>query len=204
MRSLLVLSACLVSVSAWAQGDPAAGKALYTVCSACHGQQGEGLQALNAPKLSGQAAWYLKREVQNFKTGVRGANPGDKFGMQMVPMMATLTSEAAIDNVIAYIGTLPDTPAPITVQGDAEHGKALYATCAACHGAMGEGNEALNAPRQAGMSDWYMVTQLKNFRQGIRGKAPQDTYGAQMAPMAAMLADDQAINDVVAYINTLR
>jgi cytochrome c oxidase subunit II len=203
MRFLLLLSASLVSVGASA-ADPAAGKALFTVCSACHGQQAEGLQALNAPKLAGQADWYLKREIENFKSGVRGADPGDKAGMQMVPMVATLANEDAIDNVVAYIETLPDTPAPITVQGDAEHGKTLYQTCAACHGMHGEGNEALNAPRQAGMSDWYMVTQLKNFRQGIRGKAPQDTYGAQMAPMAAMLADDQAINDVVAYINTLR
>lgn len=204
MRLLLLLSACLVGFSAWADGDPAAGKTLYTVCSACHGQQAEGMQALSAPKLAGQATWYLKRQIQNFKTGIRGANPADKAGATMVPMMATLTSDAAIDNVLAYIATLPDTPAPVTVQGNAEHGKMLYATCAACHGQNGEGNESLNAPRQAGMSDWYMVTQIKNFKAGIRGAAPQDTYGAQMAPMAATLPDDQAINDVVAYIDTLR
>jgi cytochrome c oxidase subunit 2 len=204
MTRWFLLLGALISVSAWAAGDPAAGKALYTVCSACHGQQAEGMQALNAPKLAGQAEWYLKRQIQNFKAGLRGSDPADKNGAQMVPMMAMLTSEAAIDNVVAYIATLPDTPAPVTVQGDAAHGKALYATCAACHGAKGEGNEALKAPRQAGMTDWYMVTQLKNFKQGIRGKSSQDTFGMQMAPMAAMLADDQAINDVVAYINTLR
>ena len=54
------------------------------------------------------------------------------------------------------------------------------------------------------MSDWYLVTQLKNFKQGIRGAHPNDLYGPQMASMAAMLGDDQAINDLVAYINTLR
>ncbi len=53
------------------------------------------------------------------------------------------------------------------------------------------------------MSDWYLVTQLKNFKQGIRGAHPGDMYGPQMMSMAAILRDDQAINDLVAYINTL-
>jgi hypothetical protein len=53
------------------------------------------------------------------------------------------------------------------------------------------------------MSDWYMVTQLKNFRDRIRGAHPQDPYGSQMALMAATLGDDQMISDLVAYINAL-
>jgi cytochrome c553 len=61
----------------------------------------------------------------------------------------------------------------------------------------------MNAPRLAGMSDWYMVTQLKNYQQGIRGAHPEDMYGNQMALMAAILADDQAINDLVSYANSL-
>ena len=81
-------------------------------------------------------------------------------------------------------------------------GQRLYATCAACHGSDGRGIQAMNAPRLAGMSDWYLVTQLKNFKQGIRGAHPKDMYGPQMASMAAILTDDQAINDLVAYINT--
>ena len=60
----------------------------------------------------------------------------------------------------------------------------------------------MNAPRLAGMSDWYLVTQLENFKQGIRGAHPKDMYGPQMASMAAILSADQAINDVVGYINT--
>ena len=76
--------------------------------------------------------------------------------------------------------------------------------CAACHGVDGKGNEALGGPRLAGQDDWYLVRQLKNYRQGLRGYDPKDTYGAQMKPMAATLTSDQAVNDVVAYINSLR
>jgi cytochrome c oxidase subunit 2 len=200
MRSVVLVSMLIASFTAAAQGNPEAGKATYVVCSACHGQQGEGLQALSGPKLTGLPDWYLTRQIQHFKNGVRG---GSAPGSLMVPMVASL-DDAAIANVVAYVATLPDTPAPVTVEGNAERGKQLYATCAACHGANGEGNQALNAPRQSGISDWYLVRQLQDFKSGARGKHPQDSFGAQMVPMAAMLADDQAIRDVVAYINTLR
>ncbi|HWY94198.1 MAG TPA: c-type cytochrome, partial [Steroidobacteraceae bacterium] len=55
-----------------AAGDVAAGQASYAVCSACHGAQAEGNPQLNAPKLAGQAGWYLTRQLQDFKLGIRG------------------------------------------------------------------------------------------------------------------------------------
>ena len=190
-------------ILAKAPGDAAAGAPLYAVCTACHGAQGEGNPLLNSPKLAGQGAWYMKRQLEYFKRGVRGTHELDIFGKQMAPMAAVLADETAINNVVAYIETLPDVPAISTVMGDAEHGEDIYETCAYCHGADGSGIQSLNAPRQAGMSDWYLVTQLKNFKQGIRGQHPDDGYGPQMGLMANILLDDQAINDLVAYINTL-
>ncbi len=185
-------------------GDPEAGKPLYAVCGACHGSQGEGNQALNGPKLSGQGDWYLKRQLSYFKQGTRGAHDQDVYGKQMAPMAATLADDAAMNNVVAYIKTLPDKPAPSTLKNNAANGRNHYVTCVTCHGPDGRGTQATNAPRLTGMSDWYMVTQLKNFKQGIRGAHPKDLYGAQMASMSSFMADDQAINDIVAYINTLK
>ena len=174
------------------------------MCAACHGPQAEGNPALNAPKLSGQGGWYLKRQLQYFKSGARGAHEKDAFGKMMAPMAATLADDAAIDNVVAYIKTLPDRPAPPTVTKGAAAGSSLYETCGSCHGVDGRGMQATNAPRLKGMSDWYMVTQLKNFKQGIRGAHAKDMYGQQMVSMAAMLTEDRAIDDVVAYINTFK
>jgi cytochrome c oxidase subunit 2 len=184
-------------------GDPGAGQALYAVCAGCHGAQGEGNVALNAPKLSGQSEWYLKRQLVQFKQGARGAHEKDTYGKVMAPMAATLPDETAIENVVAYIGTLPDKPVASTVKGNVRNGQQRFTTCGACHGADGRGIAATNAPRLKGMSDWYMVTQLKHFRDRIRGAHPQDLYGSQMALMAAMLSDDQSISDLVAYINTV-
>ncbi len=185
-------------------GDAAAGKPLYAVCAACHGLQAEGNPALNAPKLSGQGDWYLRRQLKNFKDGARGTHDKDVYGKMMAPMAATLANDSAIDNVVAYIKTLPDNPAPATVNGNAKNGQDPYVTCAACHGADGRGIQATNAPRLKGMSDWYLVTQLKNFKQGIRGAHPKDMYGPQMALMAAILTDPKETDDLVAYIDTLR
>ncbi len=184
-------------------GNAAAGQALYGVCSACHGAQGQGNQTLNAPRLSGQAGWYLARQLDHFRQGVRGASDKDIYAKQMIPMAATLPDETAVDNVAAYISSLPDDHQKATLAGDADRGKTLYATCAGCHGAAGEGIWSTNAPRLAGMSDWYLARQLHNFQQGIRGGHPQDFYGAQMGLMARILKDDKAVDDVLAYIHTL-
>jgi len=89
--------------------------------------------------------------------------------------------------------------------GDVSKGKTHYrAICATCHGQNAEGQRALNAPKLAGQHDWYLIRQLQNFKSGVRGGHPQDIYGTQMRQMAQTLADDQAIQDVVAYIKTLR
>ena len=186
-----------------AAADPAQGQALYTVCSACHGAQGEGNQMLNAPRLAGQQPAYLERQLRNFKQGFRGAGPDDPFGMQMAPMANTLANDAAIANVVAYIGTLPDTRPQATISGDETRGADLFQTCASCHGAEGEGIWALNAPRLAGMNDWYLKRQLENYRQGIRGTHPKDLYGKQMNLLSVMLRDEQSMNDLIAHINGL-
>ena len=185
------------------EGDATLGAASYAVCAACHGQQGEGMQALNAPKISGQSAWYMKNQLEAYKSGARGAHEDDVYGKQMAPMSMTLATEQIMDNVIAHIRTFPDNPAPKTIEGNIENGKKLYTVCAYCHGAAGEGIQAMNAPRMAGMTDWYLERQLANFKTGVRGSHKSDYYGYQMGFMAQTLHDEQAVKDLVAYINTL-
>jgi cytochrome c oxidase subunit 2 len=184
-------------------GDATRGATTYGVCAACHGTQGEGNPALNAPKIAGQEDWYIRRQIANYNNGLRGATPEDAFGMQMAPMARVLATPGQVEDVIAYIETLPDQPAEQTVFGDAERGRGTYMTCAVCHGRDGLGNWNANAPRLAGMSDWYLARQLENFRAQIRGGHPDDIYGDQMFMLAGMLKNDNAINDVFAYISTL-
>lgn len=87
---------------------------------------------------------------------------------------------------------------------DLVNGKKLFATCAACHGVYGEGNQSYNAPTLAGQEPWYTITQLKNYQNGIRGVHSKDTYGAQMRPMAMITVTPKAMEDVAAYIHQLK
>ena len=108
LKTALAITALvtLYSAGTFAAGDPVKGKTLYATCGACHGANSEGLEALNAPKLAGQEAWYLVRQLQNFKGGIRGASPKDIYGMQMAPMAQTLPDEQAIQDVVSYIVSL--------------------------------------------------------------------------------------------------
>lgn len=194
---------CLLATSAGAAAaDAAAGKATYAACAGCHGTSGEGSQVVNAPRLAGLDATYVVRQTTYFQKGIRGAEDEQAPGAAMAAVAKALDA-TAIANVAAYIETLETIAPKPTVSGDIAKGKTLYAACAACHGADGAGNTALNSPRLAGGSDWYLVRQLRNYKSGKRGAHKDDAIGKQMAPMVAVLADDQAIADVVAYINTL-
>jgi cytochrome c oxidase subunit II len=183
--------------------DPEAGQEHYAGCVACHGNEGQGNPDLQAPKLAGLEAWYLERQLELFRDGARGTHEDDTYGQQMRPFATMLPDRAALTDVAAYIETLPDQPVETTLTGDADRGARLYRTCASCHGTEGQGIRATNAPRLAGMDDWYLARQLQHFREGIRGRHPQDPYGNQMIDMVQFLVDEQAVNDVVAHIMTL-
>lgn len=196
-----VLVAVLASL---AHGQDQRGKQLYTNCVACHGAEGQGNKLLNAPAISGLSEKYIGDQLKKFKLGHRGGDVRDATGMQMRPMTMLLTSEEDIAAVAKYTASLPKAqPAPTLTGGDPEKGKALYATCQACHGAKGEGNDLLNSPALTHQYDWYLVAQLHKFKEGIRGSNPEDVTGSQMRPMSMILADEQAMKDVVAYIQSL-
>jgi cytochrome c oxidase subunit 2 len=185
------------------EGDIVAGKDSYTTCTACHGENGEGIAALNSPKLSGQPEWYLRRQIKNYQQGLRGYHQDDTYGQQMASMAQLLADPTTLRNVTSYIASLKDVNATPSIQGDTKRGASYFVTCGACHGVNGEGNFALNAPRLAGQQDWYIKRQLQNFKAGIRGTHAEDSYGRQMILMAKMLSNEKAMDDLVAYINIL-
>ncbi len=90
-------------------------------------------------------------------------------------------------------------------------GAELYAACARCHGDQGEGIEATRAPRLAGREDWFIKKQIKQFRQGERGKddsketgyLPPEARTQLMHPVADKLSrsDTRAL---IKFLTTLR
>ncbi len=193
---MTLLAAVLISGSAVAENP-------FDYCLLCHGSNANGNYGIRAPKLSGMEPWYLTRQLENFAAGIRGTPAGDAAGHEMRTVGMRLAQEQALQAAVRFIGSLhAKKPAP-TVTGNLTAGRVIYQTCAACHGAKGEGNSTLQAPALAARSDWYLVTQLRNYKLGLRGADERDVFGAQMRAIGASLPDDKSIDDVVAFINTL-
>lgn len=185
--------------------DAAAPEAVgaVAVCAVCHGPEGGGQSRLAAPRIGGLPAWYVERQLENFRRGIRGGAEQDIYGTQMHAIALMLDGgDRVIPDVAEHISSLsPDWPEQ-TVPGDAERGEDLYTVCAACHGEQGRGSQQLNTPTLVGMSDWYLLRQLQYFKNGVRGAHPEDTFGAQMVPIMDMFEGRQDLVDLVAYINT--
>ena len=115
----------------------------------------------------------------------------------------TLPNDQAMEDVVAYIKTLPHSRPEPTLEGDSERGRQLYAICSACHGPSGEGVESLSSPALSGLEDWYIVAQLELFQRGSRGAHPRDTFGRQMTPIMGVLQDQQALVDLAVFIAEL-
>jgi cytochrome c553 len=131
-------------------------------CTTCHGTDGQGNVAIDAPRIAGMERWYLERQMDLFRDGLRGTHPEDLTGQEMQPMAAILDDEK-LERVLDWVGEWEYEPAePTLTGGNARNGRSLYQSCVACHGAEGEGREMMNAPALAGQSDWYLVQQLKN------------------------------------------
>ena len=89
-----------------AQADLRNGENQYNgSCGACHGGAAQGNVGLSAPRLAGLGSAYLKRQYQNFGSGVRGSHPDDRLGKQMQMMATMLGTEKDLDDVLAFIGS---------------------------------------------------------------------------------------------------
>ncbi|MBW1830446.1 MAG: cytochrome c [Deltaproteobacteria bacterium] len=177
---------------------------LYESCVPCHGQSAEGNPDVGAPAIGGLELWYVKAQLRKFKKSQRGWHIDDAAGMRMLPMAKALNTDEKVDIVAAYVASLPPThPEPTLEGGNPATGKIYFATCVQCHGADARGNIDEFGPPLAGASDWYLLTQLQNFKAGVRGTHADDVTGAKMRPFSMTLPTEQAMKDVIAYIGTL-
>ncbi len=201
-KTIIVLAAScallLGSVSAFAAGDAAAGKQKSATCAACHGADGNSTNA-QYPKLAGQHASYLYKELKNFKQGKR-------VNVIMQGMVKSL-SDKDMQDLAAYFSQQtikPGVADPKLVAqgeqlyrgGDAKRG---IPACSGCHGPAGRGNPLARFPRLAGQHAEYVASQLKMFRSRQRANDPN----GMMRGVAANMTD-QEIAAVASYIQGLR
>ncbi len=186
-------------------GDLARGEQLYALCVKCHMADGGGNSEALAPAIAGMPVWYVEMQLKNFASGIRGLHAKDTGGLRMYPMSQWLRTEADQKAVAAYVASMtPVEPEKeLEEEGDPARGAGYYAVCSGCHGAAGEGNQGMGAPPLVGQSDWYLFSSIKKYRNKIRGSGTGDPYGVAMQGMVGTLADEAAIVDVIAHIETL-
>ena len=202
MKKFVVIAAtCALlgsATAALAAGDATAGKAKSATCAACHGLDGNSTIA-QYPKLSGQSADYLVKQLQEFKSGAR-ANP------IMLGMVAPLSAQD-MEDLAAYFASQPVTRAAAD-PALAPQGEALFrggnlssgiAACSACHGANGAGNPAAKFPAIAAQHADYIQAQLKAFRAMER----TNDAGQMMRNITVKMTDPE-IKAVASYIQGLQ
>jgi cytochrome c553 len=173
MLRLLALSALSVVVGTAAAQNPARGQRIAgQVCAACHAADGNSVAATN-PKIAGQFAEYLQKQLGDFK-----AQPGKKPAREsaiMTPMAANLSDDDIQSLAACYAGQKL-RPASAADKDLATLGQKIWRggiaassvpACAGCHGPAGAGIPA-QYPRLAGQFAEYVAAQLKGFKDGAR------------------------------------
>jgi cytochrome c553 len=180
-----------------AQGDAAAGQAKSALCGSCHGADGNSPLAMN-PKLAGQSARYMVKQLQDFKSGARA-------GVTMAAMVLSLSDQDMEDIAAWYSSQQP------TLQGadpeSIELAQRLYragnseiavAACSACHSPTGKGNAPAGFPSLSGQHAEYTLQQLKDFRSGVR----QNDGGEMMRTVVERLTDKE-LEALASYVSGL-
>lgn len=188
MKKFAVLSVLLglASVS-FAAGDVTKGQTAAAACAACHGADGNTTTLAEYPKLAGQGANYLAKQLHDFKSGVR-KDP------VMAAQAASLTDESILD-IAAFYASLDvqysAVPAKYIEQGEQLYRAGDASTgipaCAACHGPQGNGLESAGFAALGGQNPQYTIKQLKAFRDGTR----DNDANRMMRDIAAKLSDEQ-------------
>jgi len=180
---LLLAIAFAGNVSA---GDAAKGKEKSAQCAACHGVDGNSPLAVN-PKLAGQSAKYIVKQLKEFKSGERD-------NAIMAPM-ASMLSDEDMANIAAFYESQKIQHAAVPDQY-IELGQRLYRAgdsdrdipaCMACHGAQGNGMSAAGFPSLGGQHPEYTKAQLMAFRSGERKNDANNV----MRDIVAKMSDEQ-------------
>lgn len=193
-KAIVVSLALLLAAPVQAAGNAAAGEQKSGVCIGCHGPNGNSLNPI-WPKLAGQGAAYLAKQLADFKSGARK----DPI---MNGQAATLSSQDMAD-LAAYfskqkVSSGSADKSKMTLGQNIYRGgnkeKGIVA-CIGCHGPTGSGNPAAKFPAVGSQQSAYAVKALKDFRSGARSNDPNK----MMRDIAGRMSDKE-IEAVASYI----
>ncbi|WP_404299759.1 c-type cytochrome [Alicycliphilus denitrificans] len=185
-RSLVALAFLSLTGAGTAQSNDDEARAKKIIggsCYLCHGAEGESASAIY-PRLAGQNADYIAKQLENFKNGQRKSTA-------MAPMAANLSPEDMVA-LGKYYASRPPRQKNARDQDLAAVGSYIYhkgnkfsgvPACASCHGQEAAGSSAL--PRLAGQHAAYTEEQLRQFnkRERTNDNAVMHAVVEKMTPL---------------------
>ncbi|MFL6674357.1 MAG: cytochrome-c oxidase, cbb3-type subunit III [Massilia sp.] len=154
----------LKAVAADPQAHAIGERMFLNYCAQCHGSDARGNKGY--PNLTDND-WLYGGTPEVIKETIMKGRHG-----QMPPMAAALGSDKDVENVAHYVRSLSGLAAdPVKVA----FGKPKFGACAACHGADGQGNQALGAPNLADKAWLYggsPETVMETIRKGRDNTMP--------------------------------
>ncbi|AGA91312.1 cytochrome c553 [Thioflavicoccus mobilis 8321] len=176
-----------------ATGDPVRGAYAYKLCRNCHGNDAAGDAAGFYPRLAGQHATVLIKQLADVREGRRD-NP------KMYPFATEHSiSTQQIADIAVYLQGLPVDPEHGRgIGGDMSEGARLYEDdCEVCHGLAGEGDADAFYPKLADQHYAYLTRQAFDIRDGVRRNANPEMVEA------IERYTDQQILAVINYVSWL-
>lgn len=185
------------------KGSAEAGAAKAAPCTACHGVGGNGAINPEWPKLAGQHAPYIAKQLAHFKAGER-KNP-------VMLGQATLLADQDMADVAAYFASQKAVPG-VASKDSLKVGTKLYRAgdaargipaCGGCHGPKGAGNPTALYPRIGGQNAGYVAIQLASYKKGKDGERGGGKQALTMSAVAAQLTDAE-IAALSSYVSGLQ
>jgi cytochrome c553 len=175
------------------KGDRTRGAAAFEQCQGCHRADASGRVSGAYPRLAGQHATVLMKQITDIRAG-RRANP------KMEPFIEDhVLTPYDIADIAAYLqGIEISKQVGIGPGTDLARGKQLYDKgCGDCHGALGEGNAEKFYPMVAAQHYKYLLREVRYIRDGDRRNANPD-----MIKLIASysLTDMQAVADYMSQL----
>lgn len=201
---MLILAACsMINFANANEGSAEAGQAKSAMCAACHGADGNSVVPMY-PKLAGQHASYLAKQLADFKAGAMSGGKEGRNNAIMAGMVMGL-SEQDMADLGAYFASQSRSE---TTSNANEAGKKLFfggdaskniTACAACHSPDGKGMEKAGFPSIDAQNAEYLKLQLHAFRKDERAN---DKNG-MMRDIAKKLSD-QDIDNLAEFVSSLK
>lgn len=214
---LIITGLASASEDAFENADPDNGEEINEVCAGCHGEFGQGGKEGEYPRLAGQPAAFIARQMHLFRDRERKNLAMVEYvdhrqmpdpdivdisaflaGIELPTRLPPAKEDDPDFNAYARLMATKRLMQIPPAEGDPDKGRKLYKReCASCHGASGGGDQKDAVPMLAGQYTSYLWRQVDKYIGKLRIHDESD-------PEDDLLSDfsREELRDIFAFLST--